>query len=94
MCVFSRVMPSPRLVAIPAPAPLSGRSDDELLMLAQAGALDDAPAGALRIVSVVTLAPAHVSDVEALEGSELRAAQLRERLPGAQVRETRVEVRP
>jgi hypothetical protein len=76
----------------PSSATLSPTPETHLL--ATTAVLDDVPAGPLRIVSVVTLAPAHVSDVEALEGSEVGAAQLQERLPGAQVCETRVEVRP
>jgi anti-sigma factor RsiW len=76
------------------PASTSIAPTASLRLLATTAVLDDVPAGPLRIVSVVTSKPAHVSDVEALEGSELSEAQLRARLPGAQVRGTSVEVRP
>jgi hypothetical protein len=66
----------------------------DLRLLATTAVLEDIPAGPLRIVSVVTSKPAHVSDIEALEGSELSEAQIRAQLPGAQVRQTFVEVRP
>ncbi len=55
--------------------------------------LEDVSPGPVRIVAVITPAPAHVSDVESLEGTELSAARMARRLPGAEVRETMVEVR-
>jgi hypothetical protein len=56
--------------------------------------LDDLPPGPLRVVAVVTSTPAHVSDVESLEGSDLSATRLEARFPGAEVRETPVTVHP
>ena len=55
--------------------------------------LDDVCAGLLRVMAVITSAPAHVSDVEALAGADLSASRLTSRLPGAEVRETIVTVR-
>ncbi len=54
---------------------------------------DDVSAGPLQVIAVITSAPAHVSDVESLAGAELGAAVLTRRLPGAEVRETIVDVR-
>jgi hypothetical protein len=53
--------------------------------------LEDVVPGPLRVVAVITSAPAHVSDVEAFEGLELDASRLVQRLPGADVRETVIE---
>jgi hypothetical protein len=55
--------------------------------------LADVAPGPLRIVAVITSTPAHVSDVESLEGLELNAPRLVRQIPGADVRETVVEVR-
>jgi hypothetical protein len=55
--------------------------------------LEDVSPGPLRIVAVITPAPAHVSDVESLERTELSAARIARQLPGAEVRETMVDVR-
>jgi hypothetical protein len=54
---------------------------------------EDITPGPLRVVAVITSMPAHVSDIERLEGMELRAGDLLERVPGAEVRETMLEVR-
>jgi hypothetical protein len=61
-------------------------------MLGTTAVLEDVPLGPLRIVAVVTAEPAHVSDVESLEGSDVGAATVMARLPGAEVRETLVGV--
>jgi hypothetical protein len=61
-------------------------------VLGTTAVLEDVAPGPLRIVAVITAAPAHVSDVEAFEGRELGASQLVRRLPGADVRETVVEM--
>jgi hypothetical protein len=66
----------------------------ELRLLATTAVFDDLPPGPLRIVSVVTASPAHVSDVESFEASGVTTAHVAARLPGAVVHETRVEVRP
>jgi hypothetical protein len=56
--------------------------------------LDDLSPGPLRVVAVIASAPGHVSDVEALEGTPIDAAQLARRFPtGTDIRETFVEVR-
>jgi anti-sigma factor RsiW len=55
--------------------------------------LDDVAHGPLRIIAVVTSAPAHVSDVESFEGLEFSARLIAARLAGADVRETVVQVR-
>jgi hypothetical protein len=55
--------------------------------------LEDIAPGPLRVVALITSMPAHVSDIERLEGMELRAGDLLERVPGAEVRETMLEVR-
>jgi hypothetical protein len=56
--------------------------------------LDGLSPGPLRVVAVITSAPGHVSDVEALEGTPIDAAQLARRFPtGTDIRETVVEVR-
>jgi hypothetical protein len=47
----------------------------------------------MRIVAVITSTPAHVSDVESLEGTELSASRIARQIPGAEVRETMVNVR-
>jgi len=54
--------------------------------------LEDVPAGALRLVAVITATPARVSDIEALEGTDLSADRIVRTIPGAEVRETRVQV--
>jgi|HubBroStandDraft_1064217.scaffolds.fasta_scaffold17456_3 putative zinc finger protein len=61
-------------------------------MLNTTAVLEDVPPGALRIVAVITPSPAHVSDVETLDGSDLSAARLMVQLPGAEVRETLLAV--
>ena len=53
---------------------------------------DDVSAGPLRVIAVITSAPAHVSDVESLSGTDVSAARLTHRLSGAEVRETIVDV--
>jgi hypothetical protein len=59
-------------------------------MLDTTAVLEDVAPGPLRIVAVITPRPAHVSDVEALDSSNLSAARLMVQLPGAEVRETLV----
>jgi hypothetical protein len=54
--------------------------------------LQDTPSGPLRLIAVITPTAAHVSDVEALEGSDLSTADLTRRFPSAEVRETLVHV--
>ena len=54
--------------------------------------LEDVPMGALRLVAVITMAPARVSDIEALEGTDVSAERIERAIPGAEVRETRVQV--
>jgi hypothetical protein len=55
--------------------------------------LEDASPGPLRILAVISPAPAHVSDVESMEGDKRDAAHLAKRFPaGTDVRETVVEV--
>jgi hypothetical protein len=49
--------------------------------------LEDVPGGALRLVTVVTRAPLHVSDVEAARPSDRTPEALRRRWPGARVDE-------
>jgi len=61
-------------------------------MLNTTAVLEDVPPGALRVVAVITPNPAHVSDVETLDGSDLSAARLMVQLPGAEVRETLLAV--
>jgi hypothetical protein len=62
-------------------------------ILESTAVFDDVGAGALRVVAVITPAPAHVSDVESLAGTDLSAIRLTRRIPGAEVRETIVDVR-
>jgi hypothetical protein len=54
---------------------------------------DDLTPGSLRIVSVVTPALAHVSDIEALEAVGASSQAITRRLPHAEVRELRVNVK-
>jgi hypothetical protein len=55
--------------------------------------LEDVSPGSLRIVAVISPAPAHVSDVESMDGNEIDAAHLARRVPaGTDIRETVVEV--
>jgi hypothetical protein len=61
-------------------------------LLGTTAVLEDVAPGRLRIVAVITATPAHVSDVEALEGRDLDASQLVRRMPGADVRETVVDM--
>jgi hypothetical protein len=61
-------------------------------LLGTTAVLEDVAPGPLRIVAVITATPAHVSDVEAFEGRELGATELVRRLPGADVRETVVDM--
>ena len=75
----------------PASTPLPTTARERAL--GTTAVLDDVPAGPLRLVAVITPTPAHVSDVEALEGTDVRAAAVVERVPGADVRETVIEVR-
>ncbi len=55
--------------------------------------LEDVSPGPLRVIAVITSSPAHVSDVESLAGTDLSASRLTSGLPGAEVRETTVDVR-
>jgi hypothetical protein len=58
------------------------------------GALLDAPAaGRLRIVTLVSPAPLHVSNVERLDAAARTAAALRDRFPSSDVREQSVVLR-
>lgn len=68
-----------------------GQTADERV-LGTTAVFDDLIAGPLRVVAVITPAPAHVSDVEAL-GADITADRIARRLPGAEVRETLLEVR-
>jgi hypothetical protein len=61
-------------------------------VLATTAVLEGVVPGPLRIVALITSTPAHVSDVESLGGAELTLGRLVSRLPGADVRETVVEV--
>jgi hypothetical protein len=54
---------------------------------------EDVSAGPLRVIAVITSSPAHVSDVESLAGTDLSPSRLTSRLPGAEIRETIVDVR-
>ncbi len=72
----------------PVPAALEER------VLPTTVVLEDVPAGTLRLLAVITATPAHVSDVEALEGSDVVAERIERAIPGAEVRETRVQVVP
>jgi hypothetical protein len=74
----------------PASTTLKATVDEQ--MLDTTAVLQDVPFGPLRIVAVITSRPAHVSDVEALDGSNLGAARLLVQLPGAEVRETLVAI--
>jgi hypothetical protein len=55
--------------------------------------LADVPPGPVRLVAVLTPRPAHVSDIEVLERRDLDAPHLVRRLPGAEVRETVIEMK-
>jgi hypothetical protein len=61
-------------------------------LLERTTVLEGVPTGPLRVVALLTTKPAHVSDVEQLEGSNLGARALMARLPGSEVRETLVDV--
>jgi hypothetical protein len=74
----------------PASTRLSGFTREQ--MLGATVVFEDVSAGPLRVVAVITSAPAHVSDVESLAGTGLSAARLTRRLPGAEVRETTLDV--
>lgn len=65
----------------------------EQRLLATTAVLDGVPAGPLRIVAVIGRAPARVSEVERLGGSELAARSIASRFAGAEVRETLIAVR-
>ena len=56
--------------------------------------LDDVPGGALRLVTVVTRAPLHVADIEAVSPSERTPEALRRRWPDARIDELTVRVAP
>ncbi|HXX67963.1 MAG TPA: zf-HC2 domain-containing protein [Polyangiaceae bacterium] len=62
-------------------------------LLASTAVLDELSAGPLRLVAVLTPVPARVSDVESLAPAELTSTGLARRMPGAEVRETVVQVR-
>ncbi len=62
-------------------------------MLGTTAVFDDLAPGRLRIVSVLTSNPTHVSDVEALGGGGLDPSRLRRRFHGADIRETELQVR-
>lgn len=74
----------------PASTTLAETADERVL--GTTAVFDDLADGPLRIVAVITPTPAHVSDVEDL-GADVTAGRLARRLPGAEVRETLVEVR-
>jgi hypothetical protein len=76
----------------PAATPLPPSSKQEAL--GTTAVFDDVSPGMLRVVTVLSPSPTHVSNVEALEGVAWDEALLRRHLPdGADVRETVVEVR-
>jgi len=74
----------------PPSTPLPGSVGERLLDTT--AVLEDVSAGPLRVVAVLTSAPAHVSDIESLANSDLTAGRVARRLRGAEVRETLVEV--
>jgi hypothetical protein len=87
---FARREDDPPSTVLPA-AP-SAPSALEERWLSTTAVLEDVPPGALRLVAVITATPAHVADVEALEGSDVSAERIERAIPGAEVRETRVRV--
>jgi hypothetical protein len=64
---------------------------DERLLSTQV-VFDDLAPGPLRIVTLVSSEPSHVSQVEALSPSELGSATLSQRFPHAEAREVTVTV--
>ena len=64
---------------------------DERLLSTQV-VFDDLAPGPLRIVTLVSSEPSHVSQVEALSPSELGSATLSQRFPRAEAREVTVTV--
>lgn len=85
-----------------APRYASAEGDPEAVRLALTSAetwlrdrvvFDELAPGALRIVSVVTPALTHVSDIEALEAVGASSQAIMQRLPHAEVRELRVIVK-
>jgi hypothetical protein len=54
--------------------------------------LDSVSPGPLRIVAVLTSTPAHVSDIESLEETDLSATRIARHVPDAEIRETIVNV--
>jgi hypothetical protein len=56
--------------------------------------LEDVPVGPLRIVSIISRGPLHVSSVEGLPADERTLETLRARFPGARVGELLLRVEP
>jgi hypothetical protein len=63
-------------------------------LLPRSAAFDDLAPGRLRIVTVITSEPTHVSAVEGLAAAELEVEGLARRFPGAEIRELTLEVLP
>ncbi len=74
----------------PEAAPI-GPSQGERL-LPSVAVFDDLAPGPLRVVAVISSAPLHVSDVEALPAAELSAEKLLKRFPRAEVRQFLLDV--
>ena len=55
---------------------------------------DDLAHGTLRIVTLITAQPMHVSQIEALRGEELTGERLMARFPKAEIRQATLEVTP
>lgn len=62
-------------------------------LLPNTAVFDDLALGELRVVALISPTALHVSEIEALPASELGAAALRKRFPGAELREVSLDVR-
>jgi hypothetical protein len=74
----------------PEATPVAPSASERLLP--SAAVFDDLAPGALRVMAVLSRAPLHLADVEALPPSELTAERLLARLPRTEVRQFMLEV--
>lgn len=75
----------------PSSVPLDHAPSDRVLPTA--ASLDDPAVGPLRVLTLVTPRPLHVSEIEALRAPELELGALRARFPDAELTEISVELR-
>lgn len=75
----------------PEAVPIAPSLDERVLP--SSAVFDDLAAGPLRVVAIISPAPLHVGDIEALPARELQTEALLSRFPGAEIRQFLLSVR-